>query len=108
MNIIVILGIIDVIAGIILALGGFGFFQGNALVFFFAVAMIGKGIWSWICNIADAGGKGTKLDFMGVLDIIAGIMMFLAFSGFFLFFFIYFGVMVLIKGAYSFMMGCIR
>lgn len=102
--IIAILGIIDVIAGIVLALGGIPAFHGNGMVMVIAAIAIGKGIWSWINNLT----AGFKLDFMGILDIVTGILLLSVFGGFFLFFFVYIGVIEMIKGAYSFIVGCIR
>ena len=102
--IIVILGIIDIIAGIVLTFSGLDVFHGNGIVFFLAIAMILKGAWSWLNNLMS----GFKLDFMGVLDIVVGILMLLTFGGFFLFFFAYFGIMEVIKGVYSFVVGLVR
>jgi hypothetical protein len=102
--IIAVLGIIDVIVGIILAFGGMPVFQGNGIVFAFAILIILKGIWSWINNLT----AGFKLDFMGVLDIVTGIFLLFISAGFFLFFFVYFGVMEIIKGVYSFAIGVLK
>jgi len=73
--IIAVLGIIDVIAGIVLSVGGFGIFQFNPLVMIFAVIMIVKGAWSIIHNMATAGSKGTKFDFMGIFDFTVGLLL---------------------------------
>ena len=102
--IIAVLGILDVIAGIILSLGGMPIFHGNGVVFIVGIAILAKGVYSWIAAMT----KNFMLDFPGILDIVAGILILSTSGGFFLFFFAYIGVLEIIKGAYSFMMGCIR
>ena len=105
--IISVLGIFDIIAGIMLAVGGLPHLQANGLVIFIASIMIIKGAWSWLSNLAMPD-KGLKLDPMGILDIVSGIMLLAIFSGFFLFFFTYFGVILIIKGVYSFVIGVVK
>lgn len=100
--IIALLGIIDLIAGIVLSLGGMPVFHGNALVFLFGVVVLAKGLYSWVAALS----KKFVLDLPGILDIAAGILLISTSGGFFLFFFAYFGVMEIIKGAYSFLVGC--
>ena len=105
--IISVLGLIDILAGAILVIGGFSYFHGNGLVITVAAIMLIKGGWSWLTNLA-AGKNGLKLDPMGILDIISAFMLFLVFSDFFLFFFAYFGLMLIIKGIYSFVIGVVK
>ena len=102
--IVAILGILDAIAGLLLALGGMPILSGNSIVFFIAIAMIVKGIYSWIA----ACTKNYKLDFFGFLDIGTGLLLLLTFGGFFFFFFAYIGIIEIIKGAYSFMVGSMK
>lgn len=102
-----VLGIIDIIAGIMLALGGLSYFHGNGLVLTFAVILVIKGVWSWLTNLAMPD-KGLKIDPMGILDIISALMLFLVYSGFFQFFFTYFGIILIIKGIYSFVVGVVK
>jgi hypothetical protein len=104
--IISILGLIDIIAGIILIVGGLPYFQGSSLVFGVAVLMIIKGIWSWLTNIASP--QGLNLDPMGILDIITGLLLFLVISGVFFSIFALLGVLVIIKGVYSFVVGLVK
>ncbi len=105
--IITILGILDLISGAIITLGGLEAFQGNGLVLTMAMIMVIKGVWSWLNNLAQPD-KGLKFDPMGILDIITGVLLYSVFSGFFLFFFAYFGIILLIKGVYSFVIGLIK
>jgi hypothetical protein len=99
-----ILGILDIIGGVLLGLSGFIPYMGSGFVSFFGIILIVKGIISWISGAV----KGFFLDFMGVLDIIAGIMLILATYGFVLFFFPYIGILLALKGIYSFVIGVIK
>jgi hypothetical protein len=99
-----ILGVLDIIGGILLGLSGFIPYIGSGFVSFFGIILIMKGIISWISGAA----KGFFLDFMGILDIIAGIMLILATYGFVIFFFPYIGILLLLKGIYSFVIGVIK
>ncbi len=105
--IITILGLVDIIAGIILAVGGLPHFPGNGFVITIAIIMIIKGGWSWLSNLAMPD-KGLKFDPMGILDIITGLFLVLVFSGIFFFFFAYLGIMLIIKGVYSFVVGLVK
>ena len=101
-----VLGIIDIIAGVMLSVGGLSYFHGNGLVLTFAAIMLIKGVWSWLTNLAMP--TGIKIDPMGILDIISALLLFLVFSGFFLYFFAYLGIILIIKGIYSFVVGVIK
>lgn len=68
--------------------------------------MILKGGWSWISNVASP--QGLNIDPMGILDVLAGLILLLVFSGLFLFFFAYFGILLIIKGVYSFVVGLVK
>jgi hypothetical protein len=104
--IISILGIIDIVVGIILVVGGLPIFQNHGLVITLAILMLIKGGWTWISNIADP--NGLNFDPMGILDIITGLLLVSIYSGFFLFFFAYIGVILIIKGIYSFVVGVVK
>lgn len=95
------LGLLDVIAGIILGLSGFVSYTESGFVFMIGGVLIIKGILSYLSGAA----KGFYLDFMGILDIIAGSMLVLTTWGIVLFFFPYFGVLLLLKGLYSLLIG---
>ena len=98
------LGILDMIAGIILGLSGFVTFNESSFVLYLGIIMIVKGIVSYLTGAA----KGFYMDFMGILDIIGGMLMILAATGFVLFFFPYIGLLLLLKGAYSMLIGIPR
>ena len=102
--IIAVLGILDMVAGLLLTLCGFSSIHSNIVLLIVAIAMGLKGFWSWINNLT----AGFKLDFMGILDLVVALMLFLTFSGFPMFFFVYFGILSIIKGAYSLLVGLIK
>ncbi len=104
--IISILGIFDIIAGIMLAVGGLPYFPGHGLVITIAAIMVVKGAWSWLNNLATP--TGLKLDPMGILDVISGLLLISVYLGFFMFFFAYFGIILIIKGIYSFVIGLVK
>ena len=99
-----ILGIVDLVAGTMLGMSGIIGLDGNSLVLFLGLLMIVKGIVSYLAGAA----KGFYMDFMGILDLVSGIMLILAFYGFVLFFFPYIGLLLLLKGVYSMIMGLVR
>jgi hypothetical protein len=101
----IILGLLDIIAGGILALTALTGFEGNSILFWFAVIFLLKAIYS----IGAAVAAGFFLDVLGYMDLVAAIFMFLIFWGFDLGFgiFLWFGLAMVIKGLYSFVMGVI-
>ncbi len=99
-----ILGMLDILGGIILAISGFIPYTGSGFVFTLGIVFIMKGIFSYL----TAAAKGFFLDLMGVLDLIAGIMLVLATWGILIFFFPYIGILLIIKGVYSFVMGLLK
>jgi len=99
-----ILGVLDLIGGIILALSGFIPYTGSGFIFTLGIIFIIKGIISYLSGAA----RGFFLDFMGILDLISGIMLILATYGFVIFFFPYIGILLILKGVYSLIIGLIK
>ena len=95
------LGVLDVIAGLLLALSGTIPLTGNWFVIFFAIVMVLKGIWS----VLAALGGGFKYDLLGLVDLVVGGVLWLVVSGWVNEAFLYLGIIVLIKGLWSFVMG---
>jgi uncharacterized membrane protein HdeD (DUF308 family) len=92
-----ILGIVDVIAGIILTFFGLPIFPGNGIVLSLGILMLIKGIISYLMACANK----FFFDVMGIMDILAGIFLLLLFYGIGLFFFPWLGILMVIKGIYS-------
>lgn len=99
----VVLGLIDIIIGIVLALSGVVKFTGSSLVFYIAVIAIIKGIYSILAAMAGR----FYFDFLGVLDLLSGIFLYFATTGTVLSFFLYVGIIMIIKGFYSTIMGMV-
>ena len=92
-----ILGMVDVIAGGILALFGLPLLRGNGFVLSLGILMLIKGVISYLLACANR----FYFDVMGVLDLIAGALLLMVVYGIGLFFFPYVGILVIIKGIYS-------
>lgn len=98
----IVLGILDIIVGIVLLFGSGTPLTGNSITIFFAVLWFLKGLWSILTAVAN----GFFFDFLGVFDLIAGVFLFLSFMGIGLGrFFIYLAVLMILKGFWSILMG---
>lgn len=97
----VILGLVDIIVGIILGVSGFFDFVGISIIFIIGIIAVLKGIYSVVTALAS----GFYFDLLGVFDIISGILIYLAYSGIVYGFFVYIGIIMIIKGLYSLVMG---
>ena len=87
-----ILGLIDIIAGILLI-----FNISNSIVFFIGIFILLKGIWS----IITGASAGFYFDIPGLLDLAGGLLIILIAFGIFSEVFVYFGLILIIKGLYS-------
>lgn len=96
-----ILGIFDIIVGVTLAVSNTFSLAGSALVTWIAILILIKSLYSIIASAAVA----FYFDVMGWLDIISAVSLFLALAGVVHEFFIYFGILMIVKGVYSFAMG---
>lgn len=96
-----ILGLLDLLLGFTLALSGIIDFTGNSLIFFLFIIAILKGVYS----ILTAAGAGFYFDLLGVFDLVAGIFLYLVFTGMHFHFFLYIGIIVILKGVYSILFG---
>ncbi len=92
------LGVIDVVAGIILALYGVPAYKGSGFIATFGGFMLLKGLWS----VLVAYRKDYYKDIWGAVDIVAGVLMILLFFGIQHFLFAVAGAVVIIKGVWSF------
>jgi uncharacterized membrane protein HdeD (DUF308 family) len=98
-----ILGILDIIFGAVLAASTFAELSGNVWVMLFGVLAIIKGLYS----VATAAGAGFYLDVLGWLDLVVGVMLLMVNWGFGFPFFLYFGILLILKGIYSFFVGMV-
>jgi len=98
-----ILGILDMIFGAVLAASTFADMASNGWVLIFAIIALIKGIYS----VVAAAAAGFYLDVLGWLDLLAGLLLLLAYWGFAFPFFLYIGILLILKGLYSFFVGFI-
>jgi len=99
----VILGILDIIVGVVLGLATGNPFLGSSIVFGFGIIWILKGLFSIFSSMAS----GFYFDILGVMDLFTGIFLLLATNGIVFGFFLYLGILMVLKGLYSFVMGWI-
>lgn len=90
-----VLSVLDIFSSLVIIFPSFPIFS-PLLVFYLALFLIAKGFWSITTSIAG----GFYFDFMGGIDLIAGVVLFLMYSGVALPFWI-FGIILLLKGIYS-------
>ncbi len=101
--ILAVLGLFDIAVGVVLAVSQLLEFAGNGTLFIVALLMLLKGLFS----VLTAAGSGFYLDVLGWLDLIAAVSMFLIYLGLVHEFFLYFGLLMIVKGLYSFGMGLV-
>jgi len=97
----VILGVLDIIIGVVLALSPGMPLIASSVVLILGIIAILKSIYS----IGTAAGAGFFLDVLGWVDLIAAIFLFMAYGGWVFGFFLYAGIIMVIKGLYSFAVG---
>ena len=104
MPLLLILGILDLIAGAALALSGFVPLTAVGLVFAIGIILALKGGISYLM----AAGNGFYFDFLGILDLLSGVFLILAFYGTALGFFLWFGVAMILKAMWSIVMFMVK
>ncbi|MEM7815856.1 MAG: hypothetical protein QXN71_01920 [Candidatus Aenigmatarchaeota archaeon] len=104
MPFLLILGILDLIAGISLAISGFVPLTAVSLILGIGIILTFKGIISYLL----AAGNGFYFDILGILDIISGIFLIIAFYGTALGFAVWFGVAMILKALWSILMFIVR
>ncbi|MBI4020227.1 MAG: hypothetical protein HY367_02760 [Candidatus Aenigmarchaeota archaeon] len=96
-----VLGILDLLAGVILMAAGAFPLTENGLAFMLGAIAIAKGVWS----VLTAMAAGFYFDFLGIIDFFVGLFLLLSVWGFYLDFFFYVGIVAILKGLYSFFVG---
>ncbi|MCX6814546.1 MAG: hypothetical protein NTY20_02780 [Candidatus Aenigmarchaeota archaeon] len=104
MPLLLILGILDLIAGTALAISGFVPLTAAGLIFAIGIIVTIKGVISYMM----AAGNGFYFDLLGILDMLSGIFLILAFYGTALGFFVWFGVAMILKALWSIVMFMVR
>ena len=104
MPLLLILGVLDLIAGAALALSGFVPLTAIGLIFAVGIIVTIKGAISYLA----AAGAGFYFDFLGILDVLSGIFLILAFYGVGLGFAVWFGLAMILKALWSIAMFMVR
>lgn len=99
-----VLGIIDIFAGVVLALSGFVPFSGISFILFLGVLFVLKGIYS----TAAAALNGFFFDLLGWFDLALGVFLVLAFFGMYMGIFFFLGVIVMLKGLFTFSISILK
>ena len=92
-----IFGIVDVILGGVLAASPFVTYSGAGIIAVLAAVAIIKGLYS----VVTAAGGGFYFDLLGWLDLIVGVLLFLATGGVKFNWFLWIGIFMVAKGVYS-------
>jgi len=90
----VIIGFLDVLAGLLVYLSRNYNFASNSFILFLSLFYISLGIWALGINIK----RKNYLEWKGVIDIISAVSLFLIFSGSVNEFFGAIGIVIIIKG----------
>jgi len=104
MPLLLILGIIDLIAGIALALTGFVPLTASGLILAIGIIVTLKGAISYLA----AAGAGFYFDLLGVLDMLSGIFLILVFYGTAWGGFAWFGLAMILKALWSIVIFMVR
>jgi hypothetical protein len=104
MPLLLILGILDLIAGAALAISGFVPLTAVGLILGIGIIVTLKGVISYLA----AAGNGFYFDLLGILDMISGVFLILAFYGTSMGFFLWFGVAMILKALWSIAMFMVR
>jgi hypothetical protein len=98
-----VLGILDIILGAALSASTFVDFAGNGWILILGIVAIVKGIYSVFAGF----GAGFYFDVLGWLDLVVGVMLLLVNWNIVFPFFLYVGILLILKGLYSFFVGFI-
>jgi len=99
-----VLGITDIIAGIILALSGLVPLSGIQLIFAIGIIYVMKGFYS----TGSAAVNGFYFDLLGWFDLALGAFLILAFLGMHMGIFLFLGIAVTLKGLYTFSVSILK
>lgn len=98
--ILAILGLIDMVAGGMLIIGKTLGLQGSSLIFYFFVFFLVKGLYS----VGTAFAAGFFMDLLGFIDLATAAFLLFSFWGLSLGFVFWVGILMVLKGMYSFVM----
>ena len=94
-----VLGLLDILAAITIVLGSIGWIGESTFLFYLAVFMLLKGLWSVLTSAAAS----FFFDFMGIIDIIGAIIMFLINWGMSTDIFLWIGILIFLMKKLQFL-----
>ena len=97
MVMLLLLGVLDMLAGIALAVSGLVPMQASAFVLWIGILVALKGIFSYI----SAALNDFWFDILGIIDIAVGILLFSVYFGVVFGFFFWIGLILVIKAFWS-------
>jgi len=92
------LGIADIVVGVLLWFSSNTSLIGSGLAMTFGILWFFKGIYSVLAGAA----AGFYFDLLGIFDLLSGLFLFLSYLGLSWGFVLYLGIIMIIKGIYSF------
>ena len=93
-----ILGLVDIVVGVLLWFSSGSPLAASGLAITFGILWLLKGIYS----IVAGASAGFYLDALGIFDLLSGIFLILSYLGLSWGFVLYLGILMIIKGVYSF------
>ena len=100
----VILGLLDLIAAVILLVGGQPYLPGSGFAATMGVILLLKGAWFAV----NSAGAKDWIGFRNIIDMISGVLLIMIFFGIFHPLFAVAGALMLIKGAWYLIEGLIK
>lgn len=94
-----ILGVLDILGGILLVISGFVSYTGSGFILTVGGVFITKGV---LLFIYAKFGKESHYDWGSVLNMLTGVMLVTLFFGFYLFAFPVIGLVMIVKGVITF------
>lgn len=103
MAVLLILALIDIVAGVMLSASGIPNLPGNGFVVTLAVILLVKGAWFLITGLS--GDRKPWEMFEGVVDLLGGLLLVMVYLGFAFSLFAIPGVLLIITGAWYLFKG---
>ena len=101
----IVLGLFDILTGVLLLTGGMAFLTGNGLVITLAIFMLFKGGWFFLTEFTKSKERNYWNTYMGFINLVSGILLYMVYVGFFHPVFSLAGILVLLNGTWYFIRG---
>jgi hypothetical protein len=97
MAVLLVLGVLDLLAGVALAVSGLVPMQASVFVLWIGILVLLKGLYSYLA----AALNDFWFDVLGIMDIAVGVLLFLVYSGLVFPFFFWIGLALILKALWS-------